>query len=78
MPDQLPTAFIETTAGEVAAELSRRHVAPGQRILLAIEPDDWIAAARNFARPLVEAEGWSDEDIDRLIDEARADAQPGK
>jgi hypothetical protein len=44
--------------------------------MVTIEPEDWIAKARNFARPLVKAEGWSDDDIDRLIDEARDDVQP--
>ena len=33
------------------------------------EPDDWIAKARNFARPKVIAEGWTDADIDRIIKE---------
>ncbi len=68
--------FIESTAGQVAAELARRGVSPEQRVLITIEPDDWIAQARKFARPLVKAEGWSDADIDRLIDEARDDVRP--
>jgi len=67
--------FIESTAGQVAAELARRGVAPDQRVMIAIEPDDWIAAARKFSRPLVEAAGWTDEDIDRLIDEEREAVQ---
>jgi hypothetical protein len=52
--------FIESTAGEVAAELARRSVAPNQRVTLVIEPDepdDWIAKARHFARPMMIAEG---------------------
>ena len=40
------------------------------------EPDDWIAKARKFARPKVIAEGWTDEDIDRIIDEEREAVQP--
>ena len=70
--------FIETTAGEVAAELARRGVAAGQHVTVTIapdEPDDWIAKARRFARPKVIAEGWSDADIDRIIEEER-DAVP--
>lgn len=66
--------FIETTAGEVAAELERRAIAAGKRVTITIEPDepdDWIAKARRFARPKVTAEGWSDGDIDRIIDEER-------
>ena len=66
--------FIESTAGQVAAELARRGVAPDQRVTITIEPaepDDWIAKARKFARPKVLAEGWSDADIDRIIKEER-------
>jgi hypothetical protein len=40
------------------------------------EPDDWIAKARRFARPKVIAEGWTDADIDRIIDEEREAVQP--
>jgi len=70
--------FIESTAGEVAAELARRSVAPNQRVTIVIEPDepdDWIAKARRFARPKVIAEGWSDDDIDRIIEEERQAVQ---
>ena len=70
----LPCHFIESTAGEVAAELARRGVAPNQRVTITIEPvepADWITEARRFARPKVIAEGWSDEDIDRIIEEER-------
>ena len=68
-------SFIASTAGQVAAELARRGVAPEQRVTVAIEPDepdDWTAKARAFARPKVEAEGWSDDDIDRVIQEERS------
>lgn len=71
--------FIESTAGKVAEELSRRGVPPGQPVTITIEPtepDDWIAKARKFARPKVIAEGLSDGDIDRLIDEEREAVQP--
>ena len=68
--------FIESTAGQVAAELLRRGVSPGQRVTITIGPDDWISRAREFARPLVKAEGWSDADIDRLIDEERDSLRP--
>ncbi len=70
--------FIESTAGQVAAELARRGVAPEQRVTITIEPDepdDWITKARKFARPKVIAEGWSDADIDRIIEEERKAAQ---
>jgi hypothetical protein len=71
--------YIESTAGQVAAELARRGIAPEKRVTVVIEPDepdDWIAKARKFARAKVLAEGWSDEDIDRIIDEERRAVQP--
>jgi len=67
---------IETTAGQVAADLQRLGVDPDQRLLVTIEPDDWISRARRYTRPLVEADGWSDADIDRIIEEERAAVQP--
>jgi hypothetical protein len=70
--------FIESTAGQVAAELARRGIAPDQHVTITIEPaepDDWITKARRFARPKVIAEGWTDEDIDRIIDEERKAVQ---
>ena len=71
--------FIESTAGEVMAELARLGVAPDQPVTIMIEPDDWLAEARRFARPRIIAEGLSDTDIDRLIDEERdaVRARPG-
>jgi len=74
-----PPEFIESTAGQVAAELARRGIAPEQRVTITIEPDepdDWIAKARKFARPKVIAEGWTDADIDRIIGEERKAVQP--
>jgi hypothetical protein len=71
--------FIESTAGKVAEELARRGIPPAQRVTITIEPDepdDWIAKVRAFARPKVIAEGWTDADIDRIIDEERAAVQP--
>jgi hypothetical protein len=70
--------FIESTAGQVAAELARRGISPAQRVTITIEPDepdDWIAKARKFARPKVIAEGWTDADIDRIIKEERKAVQ---
>ena len=77
--DSATPEFIESTAGQVAAELARRGIAPDQLVTITIEPkepDDWIAKARKFSRPKVIAEGWSDEDIDRIIDEERKAVQP--
>jgi hypothetical protein len=64
--------FIESTAGQVAAELARRGISPEQRVMvIALEPDDWVTEARKFSRPKVIADGWTDKDIDRIIDEER-------
>jgi hypothetical protein len=68
--------FIETTAGQIAAELTRLGIAPDQHVTVAIQPDDWLAEVREFTRPSVIAEGWSDADIDRIIDEERENVQP--
>ena len=35
------------------------------------QPNDWITKARRFSRPKIMAEGWSDADIDRIIEEER-------
>jgi hypothetical protein len=68
--------IIESTAGQVAAELARRGIAPDQHVTITIEPDDWLAEVRRFTRPRVVAHGWSDADIDRIIDEERDAVQP--
>jgi hypothetical protein len=68
--------FIESTAGQVAAELARRGIAPDQHVTVVIEPDDWIAEARRFSRPKVIEAGWSDDDIDRLIKQAQKEVEP--
>ncbi len=65
---------IASTAGRVAEDLVRRGITPEQRITVLIEPeepDDWVTQARRFSRPLVLAEGWTDDDIDLIIEEER-------
>ena len=76
MAEEATPEVFESTAGQVAAELVRRGIAPGQRVLVTIEPDDWLARARAFARPRVRAEGLSDADIDSLIEDERQAVQP--
>ena len=66
---------IETTVGEIAAELARRGLDPCDRIIVTIQPDELIPGRRE-ARARVIAAGLTDDDIDRLIDEARREAQP--
>lgn len=68
--------FIESTAGQVAAELARRGISPDQPVTLVLEPDDWLTEARRFARPKVIEAGLSDDDIDRLIKQAQAEVEP--
>jgi hypothetical protein len=68
--------FIESTAGQVAAELARRGIAPDKHVTVVVEPDDWIAEARRFSRPKVIEAGWSDDDIDRLIKQAQKEVEP--
>jgi len=66
----------ETTAGQITAVLRRLGIPKERVVTVMIEPDDWIAKARKASRPLVIAAGLSDDDIDRLIDQARAEVQP--
>jgi hypothetical protein len=66
---------IETTVSQVSAELVRRGLDPEDRATITIEPDELIPGRRE-ARARVVAAGLTDEDIDRLIDEARTEAQP--
>lgn len=66
---------IETTVGEVAAELARRGLDPRDRVWVTIEPDELIPARRK-ARARVIAADLSDDDIDRVIKQAQAEAEP--
>jgi len=67
--------FIESTAGQVAAELARRGIPSDQQVTITIEPNDWLTDARRFSRPKVIAAGWSDDDIDRLIKQAQQEVE---
>ena len=75
MPDEAhKPEVIETTASQASAELARRGIDPYDRVTITIEPDELIPGRRK-ARARVIAAGLTDEVIDRLIDEARAEAQ---
>jgi hypothetical protein len=64
---------LETTAGQITDVLKRLGV-PKERVLtVVIEPEDWLTKARQDSRRLVIAAGLSDDDIDRLIDQARSE-----
>lgn len=69
--------FIESTAGQVAAELARRGIAADRHVTITIEPDDWLTEVRRYARPKVIEAGWSDDDIDRLVKQAQREVEPG-
>ena len=60
---------IETTVGNVAAELARRGLDPHDRVTITIEPDELIPGRRE-ARARVIAASLTDEDIDRMIKQA--------
>ena len=66
---------IETTVGNVAAELVRRGLDPHDRVTITIEPDESIPGRRE-ARARVIAAGLSDEDLDRLIKQAQQEVEP--
>jgi hypothetical protein len=63
--------IIEVAAGEIADELKRRGISPDERVTLTIEPE--LFPGRRESRKLVLAAGLSDDDIDRLIEQARED-----
>ena len=67
---------VETTAGQITDVLDRLGVAKDRMVTVMIEPDDWLTKARQESRRLVIAAGLDDDDIDRLIDQARNDVQP--
>ena len=65
---------IETTVGEVVAELARCGLDPRDRVTVTIQPNELIPGGRE-ARLRVIAAGLTDDDIDRLIKQAQAEAQ---
>jgi len=67
---------IESTAGEVTAELIRRGIPPQERVTITFEPDQELIPGRKEARARVVAAGLTDDDIDRLIEGAREEVQP--
>ena len=68
---------IESTAGEVTAELARRGIRPQDRVTITIDPEqDSLFLGRKESRARVVAAGLTDEDIERLIEEAREEVQP--
>lgn len=67
----IDTETFETEAGRVTEELARRGVEPGRRVTVIVDPQDWLLPGRRESRAAVIAAGLTDEDIDRIIDDAR-------
>ncbi len=66
--------IIESTAGQVAAELARRNIDPARLVTVTVEPEDWLTVGRRDSRPRIDAAGLSDSAIDSLIKDARREA----
>jgi hypothetical protein len=69
-----PPIIIEVAAKEVAEELKRQGIGPDERVTLTIEPE--LFPGRRESRRLVIAAGLTDDDIDRLIEQAREEVAP--
>jgi hypothetical protein len=59
----------------VTSELKRRGIGSDERVTLTIERE--LFSGRRESRKLVVAAGLTDEDIDRLIEQAREEVAPG-
>ncbi|HJU19677.1 MAG TPA: hypothetical protein VJ770_24755 [Stellaceae bacterium] len=66
----------ETTAGQVTDVLKRLRIPDERMVTVMIEPNDWLAKARQASRRLVIEAGLSDDDIDRLIKRAQEEVEP--
>ena len=78
MSETTKPRFIETTVGQIDAALAQHNIAPDQKIrvnIMGTESDNWMDEIRKETRPWVIAKGWTDDDIDRIIDEAREEVQ---
>lgn len=69
--------IIESTAGQVAAELARRGILPQQRVTITFDQDSELVPGRQETRANVIAAGLTDDDIDRLIKQAQREVEPG-
>lgn len=67
---------IESTVGEVTAELMRRGIPPQEHVIITVEIDQELIPGRKESRVRVVAAGLTDDDIDRLIEKAREEVQP--
>jgi hypothetical protein len=71
-----PNEVIETTAGQVAAELARLGIGSDERVIVTIEPRQELIPGRRESRARVAATGLTDDDIDRLIKQAQKEVEP--
>ena len=70
------TEVIETTAGEVGAELARRGIGSDERVIVTIDGQQELVPGRRESRARVVAVGLSDDDIDRLVKQAQKEVEP--
>ena len=71
-----PREVIETTVGNVAAELARRGIGSDERVIITIEPGRELIPGRRESRARVVAAGLTDDDIDRLVKQAQKEVEP--
>ncbi len=65
---------IKTTAGQIEAELQRRGINAAVPVTVIINPiSELLWEARASVRPSILASGLSDEELDAVIDQARAE-----
>ncbi len=68
--------IIESTAGDIAAEIKRRGISSDERVILTIESEQELIPGRRPSRAQVVAAGLTDDDIDRLVKQAQKDVEP--
>ncbi len=65
---------IKTTAGQINAELQRRGIDASVPVTVVINPiSELLWKARDSVRPAVQASGLTDDELNALIDQARAE-----
>jgi hypothetical protein len=67
---------IKTTAANASAELVRRGIGPDEPVTITIDLEAELIPGRRESRARIVAAGLTDDDIDRMIDEARNEVQP--
>lgn len=67
---------IKTTAANASAELVRRGIGPNEPVTITIDLEAELIPGRRESRARIVAAGLTDDDIDRMIDEARNEVQP--